>query len=244
MGDSTNLEAVLGDIAPTGVVRAAINVGNPVLAGKDPAGGEPHGVSVDIAREVGKRLGRPVEFIVFETAGLVVDALARGEWDVAFLANEPARADRVTFSAPYVVIEGTYLLWKDAPYASTSELDQPGIRIAVGRNAAYDLHLTRALKQAEIVRAEDSAAATELFYRDRLEAGAGVRQALEAFAADKPDLRILPDAFMSIRQTVASPPGRPAGSAWLQSLVEELKSSGWVRAALDRHGKADVPVAP
>src|SRR5688572_32399854 len=89
MGDSTNLEAVLGDIAPTGVVRAAINVGNPVLAGKDPAGGEPHGVSVDIAREVGKRLGRPVEFIVFETAGLVVDALARGEWDVAFLANEP-----------------------------------------------------------------------------------------------------------------------------------------------------------
>lgn len=244
MGDSTDLEAVLGDLAPTGVVRAAINVGNPVLAGRDAAGGEPYGVSVDIAREVGRRLGKPVSFIVFETAGLVVDALARGEWDVAFLANEPARADRVTFSAPYVVIEGTYLVWKDAPYTATAELDRPGVRIAVGRNAAYDLHLTRALKQAEIVRAADSAAAMELFHRDRLDAGAGVRQALEAFAADKPDIRVLPDAFMSIQQTVASPPGRAAGSAWLESLVAELKASGWVRAALDRHGKKDVPVAP
>jgi polar amino acid transport system substrate-binding protein len=242
--DNSNLEAVLSDLAPTGVVRAAINVGNPVLARKDEGGGEPHGVSVDIARELGRRLGRPVRFVVFETAGLVVDALARGEWDVGFLANEPARADRVTFSAPYVVIEGTYLVWKDASFTSAADVDRESVRIAVGLNAAYDLHLTRALKQAEIVRAPDSAAALELFYRDRLEAGAGVRQALETFAADKPDLRILADAFMSIRQTVASPPGRVAGSAFLQGLIEELKSSGWVRAALDRHGKADVPVAP
>lgn len=242
--NNSDLKAVLNDLAPTGVVRAAINVGNPVLAAKAEGGGEPHGVSVDIARELGRRLGRPVRFIVFETAGLVVDALARGEWDVGFLANEPARADRVTFSAPYVVIEGAYLVWKDAPFASTAELDRAGARIAVGLNAAYDLHLTRALKHAEIVRAADSAAAMALFYRDRLDAGAGVRQALEAFAADKPDLRILPDAFMSIRQSVASPPGRAAGSAYLQSLVAELKSSGWVRAALDRHGKRDVAVAP
>jgi polar amino acid transport system substrate-binding protein len=242
--DDANLEAVLRDLAPTGVVRAAINVGNPVLARKDDGGGEPHGVSVDIARELGRRLRRPVTFIVFETAGLVVDALARGEWDVGFLANEPARADRVTFSAPYVLIEGTYLMWKDAPFASAADLDSAGVRIAVGLNAAYDLHLTRALKHAQILRAADSAAALELFYHDRLEAGAGVRQALEAFAADKPGLRILPDAFMSIRQSVASPPGRAAGSAYLQSLVEELKSSGWGRAALDRHGKRDVAVAP
>jgi polar amino acid transport system substrate-binding protein len=242
--DNPNLEAVLRDLAPTGVVRAAINVGNPVLARKDEGGGEPHGVSADIARELGRRLGRPVTFVVFETAGLVVDALARGEWDVGFLANEPARADRVTFSAPYVLIEGVYLVWKDAPFASAADVDRAGVRIAVGQNAAYDLHLTRALKHAEIVRAAGSSAALELFYRDRLEAGAGIRQALETFAADKPELRILPDAFMSIRQSVASPPGREAGSAYLQSLIEELKSSGWVRAALDRHGKRDVAVAP
>jgi polar amino acid transport system substrate-binding protein len=174
----------------------------------------------------------------------VVDALARSEWDVAFLANEPARADRVTFSAPYVVIEGTYMLRQDAPFTRADELDRDGVRIAVGLNAAYDLHLTRALKHAEIVRAPSPSAALELFYADRLDAAAGVRQALDAFAAGKPDLRVLPDAFMAIHQTVASPPGRPAGSAFLEALVAELKSSGWVRAALDRNGQAGVPVAP
>jgi polar amino acid transport system substrate-binding protein len=244
MENAFDLEAALGDLAPSGAVRAAVNIGNPVLARKGADGGEPQGVSVDIAREIGRRLGRPVRLIVFDTAGLAVDALARGEWDVAFLANEPARADRVTFSAPYVLIEGSYAVWKDAPFASTEEVDRDGVRVAVGLNAAYDLHLTRALKHAEIVRAPNSAAALELFHRDRLEAGAGVRQALQAFAADKPELRILPDAFMSIRQTVASPPGRAAGSAYLQSLVEELKASGWVRAALDRHGQQCVAVAP
>jgi polar amino acid transport system substrate-binding protein len=244
MDDPARLEAVRADLAPSGVVRAAINVGNPVLARSGPDGGEPEGVSVDIAREIGRRLGCPVRLIVFPTAGGVVDALARGEWDVAFLANEPARADRVTFSPPYVVIEGTYMLWRDAPYAETGELDREGVRITVGLNAAYDLHLTRALRHARIVRAPSSSASMEMFYRDRLDAAAGVRQALEAFAAGKADLRILPDAFMAIRQTVASPPGRAAGSAWLENLIEDLKSSGWVRAALDANGQAGVPVAP
>ena len=240
----SDLAAAIADLAPSGVVRAAINTGNPVLARKGPEGGEPSGASVDIAREIGRRLGRPVQLIAYETAGGVVEALARGEWDVAFLANEPARADRVVFSAPYVVIEGTAMVWKDAPFTSNGELDRDGIRIAVGLNAAYDLHLTRALKHAAIVRAPSSSAAMEQFYRDRLEAAAGVRQALEAFAADKADIRVLPDAFMSIRQTVASPPGRNAGSAYLQSLVQELKVSGWIRAALDRNGQQDAQVAP
>ncbi len=161
-----------------------------------------------------------------------------------FLAEEPARADRITFSSPYVLIEGTYLVWADAPFKAAAELDASGIRIAVGLNAAYDLFLTRTLKQAEILRASSSAAALELFYKDRLEAGAGVRQALQTFAAGKSDLRILPDAFMSIRQTVASPRGRPAASAFLENLVSELKSSGWIRAALDRNGQAGAQVAP
>jgi polar amino acid transport system substrate-binding protein len=244
MDNSANLQAALGDLAPSGALRAAINVGNPVLARKGPPGGEPGGVSVDIARELGARIGRPVQLVVYETAGLVVEALERGEWDVAFLAAEPARADRVAFSSPYVLIEGTYLLWADAPFTNAGAVDAKGVRIAVGQNAAYDLHLTRALRHAEIVRAPSSADALELFYRDRLDAAAGVRQALDAFAAGKSDLRILPDAFMSIRQTIASPLGRAAGSAYLQGFIEELKASGWVRAALDRNGQAGVAVAP
>jgi polar amino acid transport system substrate-binding protein len=237
------MAAAIKDLTPSGVVRAAINTGNPVLAQKTPSGGEPSGVSVEIAREIGRRLGRPVQLIPYETAGSVVDALARGEWDVAFLADEPARADRVVFSTPYVVIEGTYLAWGDAPFASADELDRDGIRIAVGLNAAYDLHLTRALKHAEIIRAPSPSAALELFYRNRLEAAAGVRQALEIFAAARTDVRVLPDAFMAIRQAVASPPGREAGSAYLQNLVQDLKASGWIRAALDRNGQHDVAVA-
>jgi polar amino acid transport system substrate-binding protein len=243
MNDFPSIEAAIGDLAPNGIVRAAINVGNPVLARKGSDGGEPEGISVDIAREIGSRIGRPVQLVVYETAGSVVDALARGEWDVAFLAEEPARADRVIFSSPYVVIEGTYMVWAQAPFAATRELDAPRIRIALGFNAAYDLFLTRTLKQAEILRAPSPSAALELFYKDRLEAAAGVRQALDSFAAGKPDLRVLADAFMSIRQTVASPPGRPAGSAYLQRFIAELKSSGWIRAALDRNGQAGVPVA-
>ncbi len=244
MSNTPDLQAALADLAPTGAVRAAINVGNPVLARADPDGGEPHGVSVDIARELGRRLGRPVQLVVFPAAGKVVDALASDEWDVAFLADEPARADRVVFSAPYVVIEGTYMLWQDSPFTSAAELDRPGIRIAVGQNAAYDLHLTRALKAAEIVRAPSPSSALELFYADRLDAAAGVRQALDAFAAGKNDLRVLLDAFMAIKQTVASPPGRAAGCAYLQALVAELKADGWVREALDRHGQRGVSVAP
>lgn len=235
--------AAIQDLAPTGVIRAAINSGNPVLARKAPNGGEPSGVSVEIAREIGRRLGRPVQLIAHPTAGSVVDALARDEWDVAFLADEPARADRVVFSAPYVVIEGTYMVRTGSPFASAAELDRDGIRIAVGLNAAYDLHLTRALKHAQIIRAPSPTAALELFYADRLDAAAGVRQALDSFAATKPDLRVMPDAFMAIRQTVASPPGRAAGSAFLEALVAELKASGWIRAALDRNGQQAVPVA-
>lgn len=235
--------AVIKDLAASGVVRAAINTANPVLARKAPTGGEPSGVSVDIAREIGKRLARPVQLIVYDAAGGVVDALACDEWDVAFLAEEPARADRVVFSAPYIVIEGTYIVWQDADFASVVELDQDGIRIAVGQNAAYDLHVTRALNAAEIVRAPSPSAALELFYRDRLGAAAGVRQALETFAATKADVRVLPDAFMTIRQTVASPPGCNAGSAYLQTLIQDLKASGWIRAALDRNGQHRVAVA-
>jgi polar amino acid transport system substrate-binding protein len=235
--------AAIQDLAASGVVRAAINTANPVLARRAATGGELSGISVDIAREVGRRLGRPVKLIAYDTAGSVVDALARNEWDVAFLANEPARADRVVFSAPYVLIEGTYIVWQDAAMASAAELDREGIRIAVGQNAAYDLHLTRALKAAEIVRAPSASAALELFYHARPKAAAGVRQALETFAATKADVRVLPDAFLAIRQTVASPPGRNAGSAYLQTLIQDLKASGWICAALDRNGQHGVAVA-
>jgi len=235
-------DAVTRDLAPTGVVRAAINTANPVLACKGPDG-LPQGVSVDIAQELGRSLGCPVQLIAYETAGRVFDALDRREWDLAFLAVEPARATRVIFSSPYVVIEGTYLVSSAAAFTRVADLDRTGTRIAVALNAAYDLYLSRHLAHAEIVRTPTPDAALEMFATEGLEAAAGVRQALEAFAAQGSGFRVLPDPFMTIRQALATPRGRQDGGKYLNDFIENLKSSGRLRAALDRNGQAGVPIA-
>jgi polar amino acid transport system substrate-binding protein len=235
---------VLAALAPEGRIRAAINYGNPVLAQQDPASGEPSGVSAELARELGRRLGRPVEFVPFDAAGKVFDALKTGSWDVAFLAIDPVRASGIDFTAPYVVIEGTYLVPTDSPLDTVEAVDRPGIRIAVGRGSAYDLYLTRALKQAQRVEAPSSAGALDLFLTDRLDAAAGVRQPLLAFAASHPGLRVLPGRFMAIEQAVAIPKGRLAGARYLSGFVEAMKASGFVARALAESGQTDATVAP
>src|SRR6266568_5375287 len=150
------------ELAPSGKLRAAINFGNPVLAQKDPATGEPRGVSVDLARELGRRLALPVDLIAYDAAGKVVDAVKTGAWDVAFLAIDPERAAEIDFTAPYVVIEGTYAVPADSPLRTIDDVDRDGVRIAVGAKSAYDLYLTRALRHARLVRAPTSPAAIEL----------------------------------------------------------------------------------
>jgi polar amino acid transport system substrate-binding protein len=235
---------IVAALAPQGRIRAAINYGNPVLAQQDPATGEPRGVSAALARELGRRLGTPVEFIPYDAAGKVFEALKTESWDVAFLAIDPVRASGIDFTAPYVVIEGTYVVPADSPLSTIEAVDRPGIRIAVGRGSAYDLYLTRALKQAERVEAPSSAAALDLFLSDRLDAAAGVRQPLLAFAASHPGLRVLPGRFMAIEQAVAIPKGRPAGARYLRGFVEEMKASGFVERALAESGQGDAAVAP
>ena len=177
---------VRSELAPSGKLRAAINFGNPVLAQKEPATGEPRGVSVDLARELGRRLDVPVELVTFDAAGKVFDALRANAWDVAFLAIDPARASEVAFTAPYVVIEGTYLVPADSPLRTIGDVGREGVRVAVGNKSAYDLYLTRTLKRAQIVRAPTSPATIEFFLRDKLEAAAGVKQPLLEFARPIP----------------------------------------------------------
>ena len=176
---------VRSELAPSGKLRAAINFGNPVLAQKDPGTGKPRGVSVDLARELGRRLDVPVELVTFDAAGKVFDALKAGAWDVAFLAIDPARAAEIVFTASYVVIEGTYVVPADSPLHTIGDVDREGVRVAVGNKSAYDLYLTRTLKQAQIVRAPTSPAAIEVFVRDKLEAAAGLKQPLLHFAEDQ-----------------------------------------------------------
>ena len=233
---------VLKDLAPTGKLRAAINLGNMVLAQKDPATGQPKGITPDLARELGRRLGVPVELVPFDAAGKVFEAVKTGALDVMFLAIEPVRANEIAFTAPYVLIEGVYMVPKDSKIASVADVDRDGIRIGVSRNSAYDLYLTRTLKHATLVRGDDGIA---LFVKDKLDAAGGVKQPLVAYAKTNPNVRILDGRFMEIRQAMGTPRGRgEAGARYLGAFIEEMKASGFVADALKRSNQPDAAVAP
>jgi polar amino acid transport system substrate-binding protein len=239
---------VLKDLAPTGKLRAAINFGNGVLAQKGP-NGEPRGITPDLATELGKRLGVPVEFVRYEAAGKVFEGAKAGDWDVGFIAIEPVRAADIQFTAPYVIIDGTYMVRKDSPLKDVDDVDKAGIKIAVGLGSAYDLYLTRTIKSATLVRAKvgGGKAMIELWLNDKLDAAAGVRQQLEVYAKDHADVRIMSGAFQEIKQAMGMPKKNgavgKAGAAYLTSFVEDMKANGFVADALKRSGQ-DAKVAP
>lgn len=225
----------LHELAPTGVLRAAINFGNPVLAQKNPITGEPQGVTVDLAHELGHRLGVPVKLIIFDAAGKVFKAIPSKTLDVVFLAIDPARAAEILFTTPYVIIEGTYLVRDGSSFHTIADLDRPGVRIAVGKGAAYDLFLSRTLQHAELVRSDTSAGAVDLFAEAGLDAAAGVRQPLLHYARTVPGLRVIDGRFTVIEQAMGTPKGRPAGHQYLQSFIETMKVRGFIDAALIRN---------
>lgn len=236
--------AARADLAPTGTLRAAINLGNPILAARDPTTGDPLGVSVDLSRELARRLGIPVQFVIYDAAGKVVEGLKSGAWDIAFLAIDPARAVDISYSSPYVVIEGAYLVPKGSPIRSNADVDREGVRVTVGAGSAYDLFLSRNLNHAQIVRAPTSPAVTDMFVTQKLEVAAGVKQQLEADARRIPGLRLLEGRFMQINQAIGMPRGFDAGAKYLREFVEEMKSSGFVARALEQHHIEGASVAP
>ncbi|WP_076263380.1 transporter substrate-binding domain-containing protein [Intrasporangium flavum] len=237
--DATGPADVARDLAPTGVLRASINLGNPVLAQGSPDA--PRGVTVDLAREVAARLGVPLELLCFDAARLSFEAMADGRADLCFLAVDPARATEVAFTAPYVVIEGVYVVPHDSPVRVADDVDRPGVRVGVKAGSAYDLHLSRTLAHAEVVRGAEG---VEVFAADGLEAGAGIREPATAWVASHPGTRLVEDAFMQIRQAVGTPAGRSdAARRFLHDLVDELKADGFVAASLARSGQT-AAVAP
>jgi len=236
--------AAVADLAPGGKMRAAINFGNPILAKKDAATGEPGGVSVDLARELGRRLGVPVELVTFTAAGKVAEAVKAKQVDIAFVAIDPARAVDTTFTAPYVIIEGAYLVRDASPVTANAEVDRPGTTVAVGKGSAYDLYLTRTLKHATILRAPTSPQVVDFFIAEKLDVAAGVKQQLQMDAKRVPGVRLLDGHFMEIRQAMGTPRGREAGAQYLAAFVEEMKASGFVAEALKRHHIEGALVAP
>ncbi len=230
-------------LAPTGTLRASINLGNPILANVD-QDGNPVGVSIDLANGLGRLLGLGVELVVFDTAGKSVEAVAQEQADFGFFAVDPVRGADIAFTAPYVLIEGAYLVPGASPLRDNAEVDQPGQRVVVGKGSAYDLYLTRALKHAEIVRAPTSPKVVDTFMGLGAEVAAGVKQQLEADAARVPGLRLLPGRFMVIQQAMGISKARgDAAAAVLRTYVEAMKANGFVATALARHGIQGASVA-
>jgi polar amino acid transport system substrate-binding protein len=243
---STVPSDVVKDLAPTGKLRAAINLGNTVLAQGTPQ--EPRGITVDLARELAKRLGLALELATFDAAGKVFEALKAGSWDIAFLAIEPVRAAEIAFTAPYVIIEGNYMVPADSALKTVADVDRDGVRIAVAKGSAYDLYLSRTLKHATLLRAPTGPAAMDMFVADKLEAAAGVKQPIVEYARSHPGLRVIEQRFMAIEQAMGTPKaryaGREAAPRYLRAFVEEMKASGFVAKALERSNQPDAAVAP
>ncbi len=232
------------ELAPTGVLRAAINLGNFLLVtGKTPSG-DPAGVAPDLARAIADRLGVPVSYVPFARPGELADAADADKWDIGLIGAEPARAEKIAFTAAYAEIEATYLVPAGSPLRSIADVDRPGQRIAVTARSAYDLWLERNIKHAELVRSETLDAATEQFVRDKLDALAGLKPRLLSDVEKLPGARILDGRFTAVQQAVGTARGKQQGAAFLRDFVEEAKRSGLVAQLIERHAVKGLSVAP
>ena len=234
---------VVSELAPTGVLRAGINLGNFLLVtGRSPSG-DPEGVAPDMAREIAARLGVPVEYVPFPRPGELADAAERGVWDIGLIGAEPQRAEKIAFSPAYVEIEATYLVPAGSPLRTIADVDRPGVRIAVTARAAYDLWLERNIKHAELVRSGSLDAAFEQFVAEKLDALAGLKPRLLTDVEKLPGARILDGQFTAVQQAVGTARKNAAGAAFLRDFVEEAKASGLVARLIERHRVRGLTVA-
>ena len=230
---------IVKSLAPSGTLLVTLNCGNTVLVTGTPDA--PGGVTVDLSRELAKRLGVPVKFHPFPGAGEAFEGFSKQNLDIVFLAIEPVRVAQVEFTAPYVIIEGVYMVWKDSALKSVADVDAKGVRIAVTERAAYELYLTRTLKNATLIRSADGVGT---FVEQKLEAAGGVKQQIVARAKELPGVRVLDGRFMEIRQAMGTQKGREVGAAYLKAFIEEMKASGFVADALKRSNQPEATVAP
>jgi polar amino acid transport system substrate-binding protein len=235
---------IIADLAPTGVLRAGINLSNFLLVtGKSPAG-DPEGVAPDMAREIARRLDVPVKYVTFKSPGELADQAGKGVWDVGLIGAEPQRAETITFTPAYVEIEATYLVPAGSRLETIAEVDAAGVRIAVAGRSAYGLWLDRNIKHAELVRTDSLASATERFVLDKLEALAGLRPGLLADLEKLPGARLIDGKFSSVQQAIGTAQKNTTGAAYLRDFVEDAKASGLVARLIERHQVRGLSVAP
>jgi polar amino acid transport system substrate-binding protein len=237
-------QSVQRELAPSGRLRAAINLGNPALARRDETGGL-SGAAVELACRLAAEALLEAELIAYSSGGAVMAGRVPHHWDVAFVAADPERATDVRFTPPYLYIEGTCMVWTESPVTRFADLDRPGVRIAVADGAAYHLILTRLVKHAELRTAPTSPAAIDLFLRERLEGAAGVRQALNQALPRAPGARVLDDSFSRIGQAVAVPRDRSETVFdFVRRFIARRQADGFINEALARSGHADMAAAP
>jgi polar amino acid transport system substrate-binding protein len=228
-----DLGMVLSMVSSPGL-RVGINFGNALLASRDASSGAPRGIAFDLAEELGRRLHVPIEVVGYETAAVMADAAQTGAWDVAFLATDPGRTNDITFTAPYVEIEATYFLPAGSPLRTIADVDREGVRVAVADKSAYDLFLRRSIRHAELVRASGVDASVTLFFKEQLDALAGLRPLLVKVAQEHPGSRVLDGRFTAVQQAIGTPAGRDA--AYLDEFVAAVKASGFVATSIERNG--------
>ena len=235
--------AARAELTPTGKLRAGINFQNQFLTTLGP-NGEQGGVAVEFSRELARRLAVPLEIIPYQSAGALADSVSAGAWEISVLGDEPERAKVIAFATPLTEIEATYLVPAGSPIRSISEVDRAGIRIVSPAKSAYDLYLSRTIKNAQLVQIAGSKAAQEHFVREKLEALAGLKPGLLELAPTLPGSRILDGNFTVVRHTVGMPRGRDAAAAYLRDLVEDVKASGLVAKWIEKSGVEGLSVAP
>lgn len=234
---------ILAQLAPTGVLRAGINMGNFLLVTGRSDNGDPEGVSPGMARAIADRLGVPVRYVAYPRPGELADAVGGNAWDIGLIGAEPQRAEKIAFTAAYAEIEATYLVPAGSPISSLAEVDRPGVRIAVTARAAYDLWLERNIRHATLLRTDSIDSAFKRFVDEGLEVLAGLRPRLLTDAEALPGSRILDGQFTAVQQAIGTARGNTAGAAFLRDFVEEAKASGLVASLIARHQVRGLSVA-
>jgi polar amino acid transport system substrate-binding protein len=236
--------AAKAELTPTGKLRVGLNYQNFLLVLKDAPDGTPRGIAPDMGRELARRLGVPVEFIPYKSAGSLADSVKTGAWDVAFLGAEPARANEIAFSPAYLEIPVTFLVPAGSPIRSIEDVDREGVRIAVSEKSAYDLYLTRTLKRASLVRAPGIPSSYQWFVEQKLEALCGLKPQLSADAEKLPGSRVLEGQITGVQQAIGTPKARGEAAKYLREFAEDAKASGFVARAIEKHEVRGVKVAP
>lgn len=231
------------ELAPSGKLRVGLNYSNFLLVLGDDAKGEPRGIAPDLGRELAKRTGLPLEFVKYDAAGKLFDAVKAGQCDVGFLGAEPQRANEVDFTAAYLEIPVTFLVPAGSPIKTIADVDREGVRIAVSERSAYDLYLSRTLKKAELVRTKGIPASYDAFMAQKLEALGGLKPKLVEEQARTPGSRVLDGQVTGVQQAIGAPKGRPAAAKYLREFAEDIKRSGLVVRTIEKHGVRGVTVA-